>query len=337
MNMKRKRRSLKEVYNFDGMDQPKRLTAKGLRDLINEEMSLLREQGEEEKETKTSGGGLVDINDGPDAVLAAVPKLVDDPELKGVLKSGLGDGSTEDEQFSIVGDSVPASALSPTQSQIGTGQSLDDQAGDKWGNLDRAIKGGKLASAAGEFPILVFGNKILDGHHRWSQFITTNPNATVDVARIQAPGITDEDGALGLAHFINFALYGKSPTKAFKGENVYGMDKDAIYQQAMDNMADTTPGKLKAAGLIDEETPEAAAEHFASNLSSISGPGTHPRTSMPQSADAGDPTGLTQTPDQGAAGKINYLEPNKSDIQEESVKSGDSLVMERWRRLAGVI
>ena len=331
----------------------RKLTVRELRKLIKEEaypqkkkrMSLanfLFEQetaaaaataDEEKPEGDVEGEGLVDINAGPDAVLAAAADLD-----TSILRAGQTDAAgPEDEAFEIVSDSVPASSLEPTQSQVGTGQSLNDQAADKWGNLDRAIAGGKLASASGEFPILVYKNKILDGHHRWSQFITTNPNASVDVARLEAPGVDDADGALGLAHFINFALYGKSPTKPFKGENVYDMDRDAIYDMALENMAETTPPKLEAAGLIDEVTPEAAAAHFADNLSQIPGPGAHPRTSMPQSADAGDPTGLTKTPEAVAQGAVNYLNPSEKDVKEESVKSQDGLIMERWRKMAGLL
>lgn len=304
-------KTLKEVYGYTKI---KKLSLNDLTNLITE--------GEDG--APAGAGGLVDINDGPDAVLAAASSLVANQEA---LRAGTTDtAGPDDEKFQIVGDSVPAKSLQPTQSEIGTGQSLLDQAGDKYGNLDRAIAGGKLSSASGQFPILVYKNKILDGHHRWSQFITTNPNATVDVARMEAPGVKDEDGALGLAHFINIALYGKSPTKPFKGENVYGMDKAAIKKMALDNMAETTPPKLQAAGLIDEATPEAAAEHFATNLSNISGPGSHSRTSMPQAADAGDPTGLTKTPEAGAAGAINYIDPNPADVKQE-----------RWERLAGLI
>lgn len=298
-----------------GVATSKKLTTEGLRSLIEKEIRLINEQA------------LVDINDGPDAVLAAAKELVANTD---VLRAGQTDAAgPEDETFQIVTKTVPASSLEPTQSEIGTGQSLLDQAGDKYGNLDRAIKGGKLASASGEFPILVFGNKVLDGHHRWSQFITTNPDANVEVASLEAPGVKDEDGALGLAHFINLALYGKSPTKPFKGENVYQMSKEDIKAMALEGMAETTPPKLQAAGLIDEATPEAAAEHFATNLSQIAGPGSHSRTSMPQAADAGDPTGLTQTPPEAAAGAINYLEPQPGDVKEESAQH-------RWAKLAGL-
>lgn len=320
----------------------RKLTTRELRKIILEVTSprkrltlsnILFEQEEKAAESE----GLVDINAGPDAVLAAAGKID-----QAVLRAGREDGDETDEAFEIVTDTVPANSLEPTQSEVGTGQSLNDQAGDKWGNLDRAIAGGKLASKQGEFPILVYKNKILDGHHRWSQFITTNPEAMVQVARLEAPGVNDADGALGLAHFINYALYGKSPTKAFEGENVYNMDKAAIKQMALDNMAETTPPKLKAAGLIDEETPEAAAEHFAENLSKIPGPGTHSRTSMPQAGDAGNPDGLTTTPEAVAAGAVNYIDPSEEDVkeeetQEEALGRKDDLVMERWRKLAGLL
>ncbi len=310
-----------------------KISKRRLRQLIKEEfdnaLELLREQ--EEKEAKADA--LVDINDGPDAVLAAAQKLTSNPEA---LKAGQTDSAgPADETFQIVQDSVPARSLEPTQSQIGSGQSLLDQAGDKYGNLDRAIAGGMLGSASGNFPILVYKNKVLDGHHRWSQFITTNPDANVAVARLEAPGVNDADGALGLAHFINLALYGNSPTKAFKGTNVYSMSKEDIKQMALENMASTTPPKLHAAGLIDEPTPEAAAEHFAENLSQIPGPGSHPRTSMPQAADAGDPSGLTQTPPEVASGAVNYLDPKPTDVKESSGGSSD-VITERWQRLAGL-
>ena len=335
-------KTLAELYGYKKScdSRTRKMNVKRLRRFIMSEANMILREQEEKKEEKPVTDGLVDVNDGPDAVLAAIPKLAEDPDLEAILNAGTTDeAGPSDEMFEVVSDTVKASELSPTQSQVGAGQSLDDQAADKYGNLDRAIAGGKIASKSGVFPILVYGNEILDGHHRWSQFITTNPDADVDVARIQAPGVNDADGALGLAHFINFALYGKSPTKDFEGDNVYTLDKKAIYHQALENMADTTPGKLMAAGLIEEETPEAAAEHFATNLSAIPGPGSHPRTSMPQPADAGDPTGLTKTPAQGAAGEINYLAPQKGDNPgvRESHRSHDDRILERWQRMAGLL
>jgi len=260
--------------------------------------------------------GLVNINAGPEHVLKVVPQLLSDPKLKEIIRAGRTDaGGPKDEIIEIKGGTRTASQMLPTQSQIGTGQSLLDQAGDKYGNLDRAIKGGMLASQAGEAPILVFGNHVLDGHHRWSQFITTNPGATVDVAEITAPGVQNEKTALALLHYMNYALFGKSPTKDFKGENVYNLEAQQIYQMALEGMSETTPPKLVQAGLIKEPTPEAAAKHFANNLSKIPGPGANPRLVMPQPGDAGSEDGYATTPEPAAQGVINYDAPSPQDLK----------------------
>jgi hypothetical protein len=298
-----------------------KLTKETLKKIIEEELKnfneFLNEQEEQAEQTK----GLVDINAGPEEVLSKVPQMLSDPKLKDVLRSGLTDGDPNDEKITIKKKIFTAKDLRPTQSQIGTDQSLNDQASDNdFGtggttNLDRAIKGGKLASRTGEFPLLVFKNYILDGHHRWSQFITTNPNAKVEVASIEAPGIQSEKAALALLHYMNFALYGKSPTKDFEGINVYSMNAKQIYQQALKNMAESTPRKLAAAGLISKPDAKEAAKYFANNLSKIPGPGNYPRLKMPQPGDAGSPDGYATSPKDAEAGVVNYLNPTTKDIK----------------------
>ena len=282
---------------------------------------LNEQEGQEEKPMEPAKKGLININAGPEHVLKAVPQLLQDPKLKDIVRAGRTDaGGPGDEVIEIKPGKRTASKLAPTQSQIGTGQSLDDQASDNdfgtgKSNLDRAIKGGMLASKKGEFPILVFGDHILDGHHRWSQFITTNPGATVNVAEIVAPGVKDSKTALALLHYMNFALFGKSPTKDFKGANVYDMDRDAIYQQALSKMSDSTVAKLAKAGLIQEPTKEAAATHMANNLSRIPGPGANPRLVMPQPGDAGSEDGYATTPEPATQGVVNYHSPRPEDVK----------------------
>ena len=119
-----------------------------------------------------------------------------------------------------------ANTLIPTQNAIGSAQSLDDQITDKsYGGssqLDQALNDDKISSQTGTFPILTFDKKyILDGHHRWSQFMASNPNQSVAIADISAPEVDNADEALALTHVILFALYGKSPTKPFKGDLIY--------------------------------------------------------------------------------------------------------------------
>jgi len=308
-----------------------RISKEQLKQMIEEETNLVLGNPipiREEDEEATPEAGLIDINAGPEEVLNKVPELLKNPELKAILRSGLTDAAgPDDEKIEIQSGTRTARDLHPTQSQIGAGQSLNDQASDNdFGggdptNLDRAIKGGKLASKGGEFPILVYKNWVLDGHHRWSQFITTNPGATVDVVEVVAPGIEDEKGALALLHFMNFALFGKSPTKDFEGANIYTLDAASIKDQALTQMKQTergknVPEKLFKAGLIETPTPEAAADHFAKNLANLNGPGKYPRMVMPQPGDSGSKDGYATTPPEASAGEVNYLSPDQADIKE---------------------
>ena len=188
---------------------------------------------------------------------------------------------------------------------------------NKYNSLDNALAGKNLGPNGGA-PILTFGGTyVLDGHHRWSQFKVTNPDASVEIADIKAPGVKDEKAALGLVHAILFALYGKSPTKPFEGENLFSLGKDGIKKYIMSK--EVTPevlDKLVKAGKIKKPEKELAAEYWATNLADIE-QGAFPRTVMPQTGDAGD-TFIAQgkTPPDAAAGKVNYLDPKQSDVKE---------------------
>lgn len=258
--------------------------------------------------------GLIDINSTPDQVLAAAAKIP-----QNILLAGQTDGNPNDEKIAVVENPngpVPANTLIPTQSEIGTSQSLDDQIMDKFGALDKALKGTRMGSAAGDFPVLTFGGRyILDGHHRWSQFMATNPTAKIDIADIQAQGVKTPDAALNLVHLILMALYGKSPTKPFKGENLIGMSPQKIAEYVRNKITDSALQKLAAARKIKSPNRDEAAQYYANNLSQLKG-GKYSRIYMPQPADAGDPSQMTKVPQKAAAGEINYIAPKQTDVQQ---------------------
>ena len=309
--------------------------------LITEEIKTFLKEAEEETEEKDEveveekpeskeGGGLIDISAGPEAILKTVAKIP-----QNILQAGTTDGKPDDEKIQIVDDTALASDLIPTQSQIGSKQSLDDQIEDKdFGKgstqLDQALKGGMIASKGGSFPILTFGKKyILDGHHRWSQFLASNPSAKVNIANISAPGVDNSDEALALTHIILFALYGKSPTKPFEGENLIGKGAEWVKKYVMEKIVDSAIKKLYDKKKIEKPEKELAAAYYAKNLGGLKG-GKHDRTAMPQGADAGDKSGLTDIPKSAALGKVNYIEPKKSDVKERMTET------KRWQKLAGI-
>jgi len=301
--------------------------------LITEEIKNFLKEAEEETVEKSEvegEGGLVDISAGPEAVLKTVKEIPQD-----ILQAGTTDGKPDDEKIKIEDGTATASDLIPTQSEIGSGQSLDDQIGDKFGNLDRALKGGMLSSKSGEFPILTFGGKyILDGHHRWSQFLATNPDATVNIANISAPDVNNSDEALALAHIILVSLYGKSPTKPFEGENLITKNAEWVEEYVTKNIVDSALQKLVKAKKIEKADKSLAGKYYANNLFGEKGKylkkGKHSRTAMPQGADAGDKSGLTDVPKSAALGKVNYIEPKKSDVKERIEER------KRWQKLAGI-
>ena len=265
--------------------------------------------------------GLVDINAGPAEVLAAAAKIP-----QNVLLAGATDGAPDDEKIKIVPGSLMAQDFVPMQQNIDADKSLADQIYDLYGNLDIAIKGGKIKSKEGSFPILTFGGKyIIDGHHRWSQACITNPNCMLDTADIQAPQVDDPKKAIALVHTMLYALYGKSITKDVQGTNLVGLAPEKVKEmvttgnglKAGKPIVQSAIDKLFAAKLIPEATAEAAGNMYAANVTFIK-EGPIPRSQMPQPIDSGDPDGLTKTPAQAAAGEINYINPKTSDVKTES-------------------
>lgn len=80
---------------------------------------------------------------------------------------------------------VLAKHLLPTQSRLNGAKSLYDQITNNWNALDNVFNKQELSSVDGNFPILVFAEKyIVDGHHRWSQFMMSNPSATIKILNI---------------------------------------------------------------------------------------------------------------------------------------------------------
>lgn len=266
--------------------------------------------------------GLIDINAGPAAVLAAAAKIP-----QSILLAGTTDGLPTDEKITITKGSLIAKDFVPTQKNIDADKSLADQIYDLHGNLDRAIAGGKIKSEQGEFPILTFGgNYIIDGHHRWSQACITNPNGQLETADIKAPNVDSPEKAIALVHTILFALYGKSITKDVQGTNLVGLAPEKVKEmvttgtglKAGKPIVQSAIDKLFKAKLIPEATAEAAGDMYAANVTYIK-EGAFPRAVMPQPLDSGSPDGLTTDPGQLGAGEINYIAPKDSDVKKEAV------------------
>ncbi len=80
---------------------------------------------------------------------------------------------------------LPANTLLPIQNRLNAAKSLFDQITNKWDSLSLVFKDKLLNTIDGPQPVLVFANKyIVDGHHRWSQYMLSNPSAELEVLNI---------------------------------------------------------------------------------------------------------------------------------------------------------
>ena len=135
-------------------------------------------------------------------------KLFSDPKFHAFISAGLAD-KIDDESFNVTQVSPLVTTLTPTQMEIGFGNSLNDlikpmyNEGVQLVELDKMLKGDnvKLKAKTGEVPMVIFNNKyIIDGHHRWSKIYCANKNATVFCLNFECPSL-ENDPSMALKAF----------------------------------------------------------------------------------------------------------------------------------------
>jgi hypothetical protein len=278
-------------------------------------------------------------------------KIQKDPEFRAIASAGKTDGNVEDEVISSETGTVSAADLQPTQAEIGLDQSLKDQMIDAYDNTARALgmaKGNIMLNAkGGPTPLLVYNKKwILDGHHRWSQIMMTNPAAKVAIFSISGKNLKSSEDALKIMN-LAIALTAKSPlvTNDFEGTNLYDASVEQIYEYVRANMtakvaklflkAGKMPGqqmneislpfsnarKMKGA-LKDEEFLEQylepLAKYYAQNFIAFKEipAGSNSRIAgMPQAGDAN--VKQADVNDYLSKGGVNYLDPKPTDVKRD--------------------
>ena len=127
------------------------------------------------------------------------------------------------EGVKVTKDSVSVRNLFPTQNEIGADDSLGflfSHPNLVKGNVDMAFSGQPVE--INHTPIIVYGNYIIDGHHRWSQVFLLNPNASMTAYKIQGgPGSAEKMLALTQVTIGDMALNnGKIPSSSKSGINI---------------------------------------------------------------------------------------------------------------------
>lgn len=160
-----------------------------------------------------------------------VDDIVSDPKLKFLLSLGFG-GDFSNTKLKLKKTNIPARRLIPTQSEIGTDETL------KYVVAGNDVDVCFAKSTVIKKPIVTFqGTFVVDGHHRWSQIFVSNPDA--NIACIDISGNLSPISMLKAIQCTIGSNLGKLIHKNVKGRNLYDISEKDIRKYLEDNMSKT--------------------------------------------------------------------------------------------------
>lgn len=300
------------------------------------------------------------IDDGPTEMLKFLNGPGADPKVRAVLDVGTKDGSEEDEKAQPKLSSPKIGDLIPTQIEIELTKSISFPLA-KFKAYKSMMSGGtQKIGPPGNDHIVINGDLIVDGHHRWSSlFSVTGPDGQIAAYDI---GLSEKSAPAVLAAVqVGIAASmkdgSKLPAAKAGGKNILGLDKDQLKQLIEGAVGESTeageiltdefvqsciedPAVSKHIGIKSgakvDDARKAIIEKTADNLSKMNQPasGSPPRLDMPQLDKAeGGVAGVIKDL---SAGNVNY-KPPFIPAKKESISRKDFAILERWNRLAGLI
>ena len=267
---------------------------------------------------KAADVGLYDYTD-------LLKKIAKDPDFQKIARAGQTDGDETDEVVSVKRASTDVNKLFATQAEIGASNSLDDQmnnGADYNGNstaIALGLKGEPIIMPSQDNPppaILVWNGKyILDGHHRWSQIMMTNPTGKVAIDNVTGPALDSAEDALKITQ-LAIAIVAKNViTKPFEGANLMTMGTDEVQNYVLKTITDEVLALLVEAKKIAEPSKELAAQYYGQNHKIIQKRrGKFEREKgMPQAGKSGASQDAVNKA--LATGAVNFKNPQKSDVK----------------------
>ena len=250
---------------------------------------------------------------------AMLKQIASDPEFRKLALAGQSDqAGAGDEAISVEsGKPVAAIRLVPTQFDIDMEKSLGDQMINRFKGTQFALEEPvHMGSKEGRIPVLVFDNKyILDGHHRWSQVVMTNPGAKMAVDNLSAPAFgSGQKGAELALKATQLGIAGLAGNVVTNDTNVnlLTVDPNTLKQYVLKRISDDVLQLLASTGKIAKPDRNLAADMYVKNLQLVqkATKGKFQRKlGMPQAADSG----VAQAKVNKALeqGKVNFDNPQK--------------------------
>jgi len=336
-------------------------------------VSVLFEESDKERISDILSD-MPDPSEGPGTMKKFLNGPGSDPKVRAFLAAGEKDGAKVDEKIPFTDAGKRVGDLQPTQSEIEFMNSVSYPLVEP-GAMAKTRSGGvQKVGPPGNDHIITCGNIIIDGHHRWSSFMSTaGPDGQIAAYDLQITG----KSAPELLAIAQLAIAASKPNAkvpdAKAGElNILGKSKDAIKDLIIksigkpnekgkeilnNNVVEAVAGddKLVKEANIDKSSAdkfiesggsdsaakqkicEGIAEFMAGNLAQMKQPaaGSPPRLDMPQLDQAGG--GVDTVLSMLDQGEVNFKPAFIKGVNSESRQKQDAVIMERWNKLAGLI
>ena len=239
------------------------------------------------------------------AFVRELQSAVGDKKVQRFLLAAQADGVNDDDEVRVEEQVIQVSNLIPTQNEVFLEKSLDYPINKEQDNIISYIKNGH-----GKMPrIVVSGNYIIDGHHRWSQVYCLNSEGVIPVYNVTFSEKENSDGILKKMHLSISATTGTVPlnpgessdTDLFKVDETKfsawihkKVDNNEYALEAFKTVENDMKEKISSSSNDNKtsSTNEAVGNEFVSNtvipylwknvLVLKQNPGKYPRSIMPQ-------------------------------------------------------
>jgi len=347
-------KSLLEAFGY-AKPQSRKLNAKQLRRLILTEARYSL--------TEKASADKVEDDKFPMPLSSVNPELATK-----LVTTGAHDGEADDDVIAVGSKSYSAADLSPSQTSMDVNKAW-------WfalGMLNGTMYGS--GGPGGDLGAFISNDRyIMDGHHRWIATAMAKPEAPITGIEVDFPGTK----LVAVLNAATVGLGGNTEGKSGSGGFDQFQNRDAMLaalSAIIDGSSEfkgvagekTTETAVKViekwTGKEGEEAVEAAVDKAMDNLSGVKGaaggsavmPGAPARKDMPVIDDdywTKNKPAVEKTSQALAAGEIDvnppYGEaPDEGEEDEEGkekeklaagVRGQDSLVLERWQKLAGLL
>lgn len=292
----------------------------------------------------------VNWESGYENFITALKRHPSSKKVNAFIAAGQLDGNQNDDKFKFSSTDIPVTDLTPMQNEIDASSTLRFllKHPDK---LKGYVKSDGPFSPAGK-PIVVFNGKyIIDGHHRWSEVYCGNNEASINCINVQIAGLEPLEVLKAVQASIAVQS-GEIPTESVAGINLFDISQEefAAYvdEHLTDNFVTNIESdhailtKLSKTG-VNDDTMSLIKDYIWSNieqLKSTSQPidGAPSRDLMPQTSHVDWEKPL-------AAGLIDIVSPHApnsaiekaSNQSEHKITKNQSIILERWHKIAGLI